>query len=316
MQVFPLVSLIIISYNQRAYIHDCMNSLLALTYPNIQILYLDDCSPDNTYEAALKYEDELKRKYEKVLFCRNRSNQGLIKNLNRLVMESQGAYVKFMSADDFLFANAIDLVVACMEEHTEYDMLYTNGIFGGVDIHFPLESMSGMERLYYGEQMFGKGLFSKLYQRDFIAAPTVVIRRNVYDRLGLYDERIGIEDWDFYLRVAEQGCIGYIDEITVMYRFINESLSHSDHPIRRMNMQKSTLLIREKYRDKIENAQEVINRSFNDAFQDAVHIDNTEYFVFLREYAARNYVKITAQNRIRYLLYRMHIFTLLELRGK
>lgn len=316
MQRLPLVSLLIISYNQKAYIHDCMSGLLAQTYQNIEILYLDDCSPDGTFEEAVRYENILKQKFgeERVRFIGNRENRGLIRNLNQLVSESKGAYVKFMAADDFLFEDAIEKIVSCMEEHKEYDLLYTNGIYGDDSIHFPLKSVEGLSRLYCGVQPSGSGirLFEELYQRDFIAAPTVIVRNEVYERCGMYDDRIGIEDWDFYLRIAEHGCIGYIDEITVMYRFTKDSLSHSDSPVRRMNMQKSMLLIREKYRDKVEGSREMIGSSLNEAFQDAVHIGNEEYFKFLREYTARNHVRISGTNRMRYLLYKLHIFKVLD----
>lgn len=317
MQEQPLVSLLIISYNQKAYIRDCMEGLLAQTYPNLEILYLDDCSLDQTFEVAIQYENMLKQKYgaERVRFIRNRENQGLIRNLNRLVSESKGTYVKFMAADDFMLADAIERITACMEEHKEYDLLYTNGIYGDGRIHFPLKSLEGLKRLYCGAQLSGSGnkIFEELYRRDFIAAPTVIVRKNMYERCGMYDDQIGIEDWDFYLRIAEKGCIGYLDEVTVMYRFTSDSLSHSDNPVRRMNMQKSMLLIREKYKDKVEGSQKMISNSLNAAFQDAVHIGDEEYFRFLREYAGRNRVRISGENRIRYLLYKLYIFKILKL---
>lgn len=320
MEKLPLVSIIIISYNQKAYIRDCMEGLLAQNYQNMEILYLDDCSPDHTYEEASLYESRLKKKYgnNQVRFIQNQENKGLIKNLNRLVEESKGSYVKFMSADDFMLEGAIDRLVACMEAHPEYDLLYTNGIYGDDHVHFPAEDIRlvntapGVKKLYDKPQASGKDLFEQLYKKDFIAAPTVMVRREVYERCGMYDERIGVEDWDFYLRIAEQGCIGYLDEATVMYRFTDESLSHSNHPLRRVNMQKSTLLIREKYKDKVQRSQELIEESLNDAFQDAVHIGNQEYFVFLREYAERNSVRISGKNRARYLLYRLYAFKILE----
>lgn len=320
MEKLPLVSMIIISYNQKAYIHDCMEGLLAQNYPNVEILYLDDCSPDHTYEEASGYESRMKQKYgdDQVRFIQNLENRGLIKNLNRLVSESKGSYIKFMSADDFMLEGAIDRLVACMEAHSEYDLLYTNGIYGDDHVHFPVEDISladsavGVKKLYDRPQASGEGLFERLYKKDFIAAPTVMVRREAYERCGIYDENIGVEDWDFYLRIAEYGCIGYLDEATVMYRFTDESLSHSDHPLRRINMQKSTLLIREKYKDKVQGSRELIGESLNDAFQDAVHIGDQEYFVFLREYAARNNARISGKNRVRYLLYRLYVFKILE----
>lgn len=312
MRGYPLVSLIIISYNHQKYISDCMRSLLSLTYPNMELLYLDDCSSDGSYETANQYLEALQHKYATVRFAGNRENKGLINNLNRLVPESSGKYVKTLAADDFLTEDSIELMVHYMEQHPECDLLYTNGIYGDDSIHFPIKDGNAFTKLYHGAQLEGEGLFEELYRKDFIAAPTVMVRGDVYNRYGLYDERIGIEDWDHFLRIAENGRMGYLDEITVMYRFTENSLSHSASPARRINMQKSTLLIREKYKEKVQGSQILIENSYNEAYQDAVHIGDKEYFMFLHDYAVRNHVRISWKNRMRYLLYKMHVFQILE----
>lgn len=311
MNNFPLVSLIIISYNQKDYIADCMQSLLHLTYPNIELLYLDDCSPDGTFTEACRYEEEIRRKYEKVFFSGNEENQGLIRNLNWLVEQSKGKYVKFMAADDFLLEDSISKMVEFMETNQEHDMIYCNGFYGDKDVHFPL-CEKALPRLYDGIQPSGVDLFEQLYERDFIAAPTAMIKREVYEKLGLYDSDLGIEDWDYFLRIARQGSIGYLNDVTVMYRFTNDSLSHSDNPLRRINMQKSGLLIQEKYKEFVKNSKGIMNKSYNDAYQDALHIDNAEYLDFLRIYMKRNQLNRTVKNVMRWMLYKLGIFRLLE----
>ena len=312
MNEYPLVSIIIISYKHEKYIDDCMKSLLQLTYPNIQLFYLDDCSSDNTYDKAYIYRDKLEKQISQVNFIRNKSNQGLISNLNGLIPRCTGKYIKFLAADDFLLPNSIDIAVDYMEHHSEYDMLYTNALHGDNNTHISTNLTERLATLYHGEQPNGEKLFEKLYERDFIAAPTVVVRREVYDRVGLYDARLGTEDWDFFLRVAEQGSIGYLDKPTVMYRFTDTSLSHSDAPGRRINMQKSELLIREKYKEIVQGSQRYIEKSFNAAYQDALHIDDKNYFAFLDAYAMRNQVKISGKNRIRYVLYKLHVFKIIN----
>lgn len=312
MNEYPLVSIIIISYRHEKYIDDCMESLMQLTYPNIQLFYLDDCSSDSTYDKAYIYKDKLEKRFSQVNFVQNKSNKGLVNNLNALIPKCTGKYIKFLAADDFLIPRSMHIVVDYMEQHPEYDMLYTNALYGDGDTHISANLMEQLPTLYSGEQPKGKKLFDKLYERDFIAAPTVVVRREVYDRVGLYDVKLGTEDWDFFLRVAQKGSIGYLDKPTVMYRFTNTSLSHSDAPTRRMNMQKSELLIREKYRTVVRESHRYIERSFNAAYQDALHIDDEGYFAFLDAYATRNQVKISMKNRIRYILYKLHVFKIID----
>lgn len=311
MKGFPLVSLIIISYNQKEYIGDCMKSLLKLTYPNMELLYLDDCSPDGSFDEACRYEFQIRQKYERLFFIENKENQGLIRNLNWLVEKCKGKYIKFMAADDFLLEDSIAKMVDFMEEHAEHDMIYCNGIYGDKNIHFPLNEKE-LPKLYDETQPSGVDLFERLYERDFIAAPTVMVKREVYERLGLYDPNLGIEDWDYFLRIAKQGSIGYLNDVTVMYRFVSDSLSHSDNTLRRINMQKSELVIREKYKEFAKNSKWIMNKSFNDAYQDALHIDNAEYFEFLKIYMKRNQLKLTAKNVMRWMLYKLKIFKLLK----
>lgn len=310
MKDYPLVSLIIISFNQRKYIEDCMQSIMHLSYPNIEFLYLDDCSPDGTYDVAECYEKKIRERYNCLAFTKNSKNRGLIANLNELIKQCNGKYVKFMAADDFLLEDSIASIVEYMEKHAEYDMVYTNGVYGDSNTHFPFRETDKERTLYQGEQPNGSSIFSQLYEKDFIAAPTVMIRRSVYSRLGVYDDKIGIEDWEYFLRIAQNGSIGYIDTVTVMYRFTDTSLSHSNSPVKRINMQKSGLLIQEKYKTQIQNSAQIINKSFNDAYQDALHIDDSAYFEFLTDYAKRNQTVITGKNRFRYILYKLGIFKL------
>lgn len=315
MNNFPLVSLIIISYNQKNYIEDCMQSLLHLSYPNIELLYLDDCSPDGSLAEACRYEEKIREKFEKVSFTGNVINQGLIKNLNSLINQCHGKYVKFMAADDFLLPDSIERMVGFMESNPQYDLVYSNAWHGNAGTHFPLDTR-GLPKEYAQIPPYGRGVFEQLYRNDFIVAPTVMVKRELYERVGLYDPNLGIEDWDFFLRAARQGNIGYLDAETVMYRYTEGSLSHSDHPLRRMNMQRSGLLIQEKYKELVSDSREVMTKSYNEAYQDALHINNPEYLDFLKNYRKRNQLRCSLSNQLRYLLYKLHIFELLERRGK
>lgn len=313
-QAAAMVSFIIISYKHADYIADCLESILHQTYTNMEILYLDDCSDDGTYEAALKYLKRLEKRFNRVFFSQNVSNQGLVHNLNRLVQKSQGKYIKFLAADDFMLPDGISDMVEYMEKFPEIDLLYTNGIQGNENVHFPITEVAKYPRLYEGNSPSGVGLMTQLYQNDFIAAPGVLVRRDTYSKYGLYDEAIGIEDWDFYLRIAEYGMIGFLNKMTVCYRILDSSMSHSSLPQKRVHMRKSEFLILEKYKDKVENSNRKITSSLNEALRDAYHIDNAEYLLFLKEYAKRNRVKISMRNRVKAILYYMGIIRKIEQR--
>lgn len=310
MTELPLVSFLIISYKHSDYIDDCMKSILAQTYPNMEILYLDDASGDGTFEKASAYKDALERKYEEVMFIQNEANCGLVRNLNRLVRMCRGKYVKFLAADDFMLEDGIEKSVAFMEAHEEYDMMHSDTIQGDENTHYPVPVETAevpLSKTGTGTIVTKEKIFDLLYEEDFISAPSVLMRRDVYDRLGLYDEEIGIEDWEYYLRVAKDGNIGYLDDRTVMYRFLPSSLSHSASPQRRMNMKKSELQILEKYKDDAQNSHERMERSLNEAVQDAFHIDMKDYLAYIHAYAKRNDITLSFRNRFMRVLYYIRI---------
>lgn len=305
-----LVSIIIISYNHEAFIDDCMQGVLAQTYRNIEVLYLDDSSSDNSYKKADRYKNKLMEKFGRVEFFENRTNQGVVKNLNKLIPMCEGEYIKFIASDDFMLPSGIFDMVNYLENNPDSAMVYTNGIYGDENMHFQLEiSYKNARKLYNAVPRFGTGLFEYLYESDEIMAPTVMIRKSTYDNIGLYDESIMVEDWDCFIRVALYGAIGYLDKPTVVYRLLSTSFSHSDDPNRRIAMKKSELLLLEKYKEYVKDkGKDRIARSYNEAISDACHICDKRYMQFLKEYRKRNQVYVTFRNRMKYALYTIGFF--------
>ena len=309
-----LVSFIIISYNHAAFIDDCMQAVLEQTYSDIEILYMDDASSDHSYKRAEKYQKKLQEKFDRVLFFENKENQGVVKNLNKLLPMCKGKYIKFLAADDFMLPNGIRDMVEYLEEHPEAAMVYTNGVYGDEQTHFQKNMpYDEMKKIYSQTPPSGENLFLKLYERDFITAPAVMLCKSTYDEIGMYDENIAVEDWDCCIRVSLYGQIGYLDKCTVLYRFLSTSFSHSADPHRRAVMKKNELLLLEKYKEYVgDNGKERIEKSYNEAVSDACHIGDKEYMVFLKEYREKNHVRVTMRNRMKYVLYRAGFIRLLE----
>lgn len=319
MQGRQLVSLLIISYRHKKFIEDCFESILTQTYTNLEILYLDDASDDGTFEKAYEYQRKFEEKFRKVIFLKNNSNLGLVKSLNKLIGVCNGGYVKFLAADDFLFPDSVESLANFLYEYPQHDMVYSNGVEGNEDTHFPIDSVNNLGCVYQDNQPSGKLLFEELYARDFILAPGIMVRKTVYEKIGLYDENLGIEDWDFFLRIASEGSIGYLNEITVMYRQLKNSLSHSSNPERRINMKKSELMILEKYKDLAKRSKERMECSLNEALSDSYHIGNDEYIIYLYSYAKTNRLRITMRNKLKHMLYSLKVIKLFDsflLRGQ
>lgn len=302
-----LVSFIIISYEHQDFIDDCLQAVLDQTYTNIEILYMDDASKDNSYARAERYKERLQDKYQRVLYFQNQKNQGVVRNLNKLIPQCRGEYIKILAADDFMLQTGIEHMVECLEQHPEADMVYTNGVYGDGSTRYKRDiSCHKMKKIYEQCPPSGSNLFVQLYERDFISAPAVMLRRSVYNKIGLYDENIAVEDWDCYIRIALHGEIVYEDTCTVMYRILQTSLSHSVSFQKRILMKKSELLLLEKYKDCAGvSGRERIEKSYNEAISDACHIGDRDYMLFLKIYRKRNRIHTSMRNCMKYIFYTM-----------
>ncbi len=96
----PLVSICIPNYNNGKYLDACIQSALAQTYQNTDVILVDDCSIDNSLEIAKKYEG-------KIRVVQNSTNLGQPKNTNKCVQNSTGKYLVILHSDDFLLPHFV-----------------------------------------------------------------------------------------------------------------------------------------------------------------------------------------------------------------
>lgn len=124
MQATPLVSVIITSYNREDFIKEAIDSVLASSYKNIEVIIVDDCSTDSTYEIAKEYQ----QKHRNIKLFRNKENIGQFENRNKAATYSEGKYLKFVDSDDAIFPDGIQYCVEEMEKYPEASLglLYLN----------------------------------------------------------------------------------------------------------------------------------------------------------------------------------------------
>ncbi len=108
----PLVSFIVPCFNYEAYIGECLNSLIHQTYPNIEILVINDGSTDR---SAAIVEEMMTRDNRIQLF--NQSNSGQLITKNRGVTLSKGEYFSIVDADDALPLDRTEKMIAAFEQH-------------------------------------------------------------------------------------------------------------------------------------------------------------------------------------------------------
>lgn len=197
----PLVSVIIPSYNAARYVKGAVDSALAQTYPSIEIIVVDDGSTDNTKEILAPYAAE-----KKLIYIRQQ-NAGLSGARNTGITHAKGEFIALLDADDLFLPKKIEHQIHYLESHPECDISYCN-LF-----HFWDGEENNLLTLNY-QYYSGADVLPNLIKRDFIAPLSMVIRRSIFDRFGLFDTNFRrSEDLEFLVRILSQGAnICFLDE--------------------------------------------------------------------------------------------------------
>lgn len=205
----PLVSVILPSYNHRRFVAESIGSVLRQTYPNIQLIVIDDGSTDGS--AELIAELAATHGFHFVV----QPNAGLVATLNRAKALVQGKYVSLLASDDFYHPRKIERLVDFMETRPYYAMVHSKIVLvddtsrevGRIDEACP----SGM--------VFGPLLCGKFH----INGLSALVRTDVY-RSFEYGS-FYIDDLYMWLSIAAHHPIGYLDEYLSYYRRHDNHLS-------------------------------------------------------------------------------------------
>lgn len=177
----PLISVVIPTYQHAETVGACIDSILAQTYPNIEIIVVNDGSTDNTEQVLEPYHDKIT--------LINQENQGSNPARNRGFHEAQGRYVIFCDADVRMKANMLEDLFEALKLHPEASFAYCPFRFGW--------------KLFKGIDFDPE----KLRQENFIHTTSLVRKQ---DFPG-FDEKIKrLQDWDVWLTMLEQEKIGVL----------------------------------------------------------------------------------------------------------
>ena len=199
------VSVIIPCYNQGKYVSDAINSVLAQTYKDIEIVIVNDGSTDNSNEIIKTFAD----KYKNILFFDENKNKGVINARNMAIEAANGEYILPLDADDTIEPTYIEKAVKILNENPNIGIVYCKArMFGIKNKYWDLKDFD-KSNILYDNCIFCSALFRK---KDFI-------------KVGKYKDYMlyGCEDYDLWLSFIEQGFDVYrIDEILFNYRQYEE----------------------------------------------------------------------------------------------
>lgn len=175
---YPLVSIVLCTYNRAAYLERCIESVLQQTHAEWELLIVDDGSSDNTYEIADHYMSVCP--HIRYLKHRNKK-QALTRNVG--IMASLGVYITFIDSDDLFKPNHIESRVKYMEQNPDVDMIQ-----GGINIQEEIH----VADYYHPDQLINI--------RDCVAGSTFFGKREVYFKIGGFSNIQYAEDAEFWSR--------------------------------------------------------------------------------------------------------------------
>ena len=228
----PLVSVVIPAYNCADYIGDAINSILSQTYPNVEIIIIDDASTDET----LSIVNNFAKKDNRIQVYSNKNNLGIGANRNYGIKLSKGEYICWQDADDISLPLRIEHQVEHLLEHPEV------GVVGGY-IQFFGPNQKKVVRKYEQDDI---DLRAMIFRYNPVAQPASMFRTEVYESVGYYDSNLRVsEDLEMFFRLGEKYKFGNVQEIVLMYRQVQSSLTRTNLK----KMEKESLRLRRYYSD-------------------------------------------------------------------
>ena len=215
-----LVTIGIALYNHENYIQECLTSLFAQTYEDIEIIVIDDGSKDNSYEVA-KSVCESQDRFPCIV--KTRPNQGMCNTLNEIAHLARGEYISFIGSDDFWHPEKIAKQVEFLNTHPHLALVHANSWV--VD-----EKSAVYSELNYSNKVNSGRLFEAIVTgKGWINTPCHLYRTSVYETLGYYDPQFRFEDTDFWLRLTNVFEVGFLDEKLSYYRIHKNNMSKGDN---------------------------------------------------------------------------------------
>lgn len=205
------VSAIVPAYNAMKYLPESLDSILAQTYRDFEVIVVNDGSTDCTAEWVSRLRDPRVKLI-------SQTNQGLCAARNTGIARSCGEYIAFLDADDLWNPTKLAKQVEVLEQNSDVGLVYT-----------------WVERIDHQGKSLGKpfksnlsgNILEKLLEKNVIAPSSVMIRRCCFEHIGCFDENLKsfVEDWDMWLRIAAVYPIKVLPEPLLRYRECPNSAS-------------------------------------------------------------------------------------------
>ncbi|KIM09151.1 MAG: hypothetical protein KU28_00465 [Sulfurovum sp. PC08-66] len=217
MNIQPLVSICIPTYNSEKFLKEMLDSIVAQTYKNIEVIVSDNASVDGTSQIAREYCN----KYQWNFF-QNKINIGAGANFNKLIELANGEYIAIYHADDVYMPTIVEDSIKAFKQNGEIGIVGTMGVeidSSGIEY----KSISLPKSLTSKNEYSFDDIFTSILNQEglFLVTPSIMVRASIYQELGSFrlNERYkSAADYEMWFRIMQKNKIALIDKQLIRYR--------------------------------------------------------------------------------------------------
>jgi glycosyltransferase involved in cell wall biosynthesis len=214
--MMPRVSVIVPAYNAAIYLPYAIDSVLAQTYRDWEIVIVNDGSTDHTGAVVEPYQAMLGDRLQFI----EQPNRGLSAARNTGLRAARGEFMAMLDADDVWLPHRLARGVAVLDSHPETGLVHAKVV--RIDVH---GSITGQPKVA-PEYLSGRIARHIYTRRAHIVCPTVLFRKRCLQTAGWFDEAMqATEDRDLWFRIALRYEIAFIDEVVAQYRLSPTSIT-------------------------------------------------------------------------------------------
>ncbi|MEK7570683.1 MAG: glycosyltransferase family 2 protein [Patescibacteria group bacterium] len=229
----PLVTVLMAAYNSEKYIAQAIESILHQSLKDFELVIIDDCSRDATWEVIQKYA----KKDARITSYRNKTNLKSCQTLINGMKLAKGRYIAIMDHDDWSYPDRLEKQYAFLERHPRV------GIVGGTLEITDEKGEITSERRY---NLTDRPIREKIFRYSPYAHPLIMIRRSVLQKIGYYNPSFApADDYELYFRIGEIAEFANLPDKLVKYRVLLNSITNKSTK----KMELKTIQVRNTYKN-------------------------------------------------------------------
>jgi glycosyltransferase involved in cell wall biosynthesis len=210
----PKVSVIIPTYNRAEQLKLAIGSVLSQSFQDFEIIVVDDASRDNTPEVVAGFKND------RIRHIRHGTNKKISASRNTGILNSRGKYIAFLDDDDAWLPEKLEPQVRLLEDSPAT----TGAVYSGF---YKIDKSSGNTLGKITPTKRGD-IFQDLLTGNWIATSTVLLRKECFQKVGLFDESMVFgEDYDMWIRISQEFHFDYIGNPLAYYHFHDNNCSNN-----------------------------------------------------------------------------------------